>query len=220
LYINLAAERSKSGFFYANTSFTELFVMKKISIKTACYLAMSFFAFANSPLYAADIKAGEQKAAQCASCHGAKGISSNGQYPNLAGQNANYLETQLKAFKEGARVNAGMQGVAAKLTEADVENLVEYFASLPNESVDSKVKVPADGSAKFAMCAGCHGSKGEGRGAFPRLANQNAQYLTAQLLAFKNGSRKSPMVGIAKSLSEEDIKTLSAYLSSLKPAKE
>jgi cytochrome c553 len=199
----------------------ESFIMKKTSIKTACYLALSILALTSSSLYAADIKAGEQKAAQCASCHGTKGISSNSQYPHLAGQNASYLETQLKAFKEGVRVNAGMQGVVAKLTEADVENLAEFFGSLPNETVDSKAKVAADASAKFAMCSGCHGSKGEGRGAFPRLAGQQAQYLTTQLLAFKSGSRKGgPMPAIAKNLSEEDIKTLSTYLSSVKASKE
>lgn len=195
--------------------------MKKTTLKTACYLAYSFLSLVSSSLYAADIKAGEQKAAQCASCHGAKGISNTGQYPNLAGQHATYLSSQLSAFKEGTRVNSVMQSIVAKLTEADMDNLAEFFASLQNESVNSKAKVSADANAKFAMCTGCHGSKGEGRGSFPKLANQNAEYLTAQLLAFKNGTRKGgAMPAMAAALSEEDIKTLSAYLSSLKPTKE
>lgn len=192
----------------------------KISIKTTACLALGIFSLLSSPLYAADLKAAEKKAEQCASCHGAKGISSNAQYPNLAGQRASYLSAQLNAFKEGARVNPMMQGMVANLTEADIDNLADFFAGLPNDSVNSKAKAPADASSKFATCAGCHGSAAEGRAGFPRLANQHAEYIEAQLLAFKKGSRKGPMAGIAKGLSEEDIKTLSVYLSSLKPAKE
>lgn len=194
--------------------------MKK-SIKIATYLALGFFSLASSSLYAADIKAGEKKAEQCAGCHGAKGISSNGQYPNLAGQQAMYLTNQLTAFKEGTRVNPMMQGMAAGLSEAEINNLAAYFASLPNKYVNTGVKVPAEASAKFAMCAGCHGTAAEGRSGFPRLANQNPDYLVTQLHAFKKGTRKGgPMPSIATSLSEEDIKTLSVYLSSLKLAKE
>lgn len=194
--------------------------MKK-SIKTTLYLALGIFSLASSSLYAADIKAGEKKAEQCAGCHGAKGISNNGQYPNLAGQQAMYLANQLTAFKEGTRVNPMMQGMAAGLSEAEINNLAAYFASVPNKYVNTAVKVPAEASSKFAMCAGCHGATGEGRSGFPRLANQNPDYLVTQLHAFKKGTRKGgPMPSIATSLNEEDIKTLSVYLSSLKPAKE
>jgi cytochrome c553 len=191
----------------------------KISIKAVLVLQATLLV--SYPLYAADIKAGEKKAEQCAGCHGAKGISSNAQYPNLAGQQALYLNAQLKAFKAGSRVNPIMQGMAASLTDTDMDNLAAFFASLPNNYVNTDVKAPADGKAKFAMCAGCHGSAGEGRGGFPRLANQNADYLVTQLHAFKKSTRKGgPMPAIAANLSEEDIKTLSVYLSSLKPAKE
>lgn len=194
----------------------------KAPIKTAACLAVSVFSLFCSSVYAADLKAGEKKAEQCAGCHGTKGISSNsGQYPNLAGQHAIYLSNQLSAFKAGTRVNPVMQGMAAGLTEADIENLAAYFASLPNTYINTNVKTPAEGSAKFAMCAGCHGSAGQGRGGFPRLANQNPDYLVTQLHAFKKGTRKGgPMTSIAANLSEEDIKTLSVYLSTLKPAKE
>jgi cytochrome c553 len=193
----------------------------KLSTKIIFFLIAGFFLLANSSLYAADIKAGEKKSAQCASCHGAKGISSNAQYPNLAGQRENYLNTQLNAFKEGSRVNAAMQGVAANLTDADIDNLADFFASLPNNSVNTKAKASADASSKFAMCAGCHGSAGEGRSGFPKLANQHAEYTAAQLQAFKKGTRKGgPMSGLAANLSEEDIKSISTYLSTLSPAKE
>lgn len=192
----------------------------KTSIKTAACLAIGLLSLVSSSLYAADLKAGQQKAEQCAGCHGAKGISSNGLYPNLAGQQASYLSAQLNAFKAGSRINPIMQGMAAGLSEADINNLAAYFASLPNTYVNTDVKTPAEGAAKFAMCAGCHGSAGEGRGNFPRLANQTPDYLVTQLHAFKKGTRKGgPMPSIAANLTEEDMKTLSVYLSTLKPAK-
>jgi cytochrome c553 len=197
---------------------TELQIMK-LSIKTACYLALGAFSLFSFPLHAADIAAGAKKAAACTGCHGAKGISSSSQYPHLAGQQAMYLESQLNAFKGGKRANPIMQGMAANLTDADMENLAAFFASLPNKTVGN-AKASPDARSKFAMCAGCHGANAEGRGGFPRLANQNADYLSAQLQAFKKSTRQGgPMPAIAASLSDGDIKVLSDYLSSLKPAK-
>lgn len=191
----------------------------KTSFKTAACLALGILSLTSSSVYAADVKAGEKKAEQCASCHGAKGLSSfSGSYPSLAGQHAMYLSNQLSAFKSGTRVNPIMQGMAAGLSEADIDNLAAYFASVPNKNANPNLKTPAEGAAKFAMCAGCHGSAGEGRGGFPRLASQNPDYLVTQLHAFKKGTRKGgPMTSIAANLSEEDMKTLSVYLSTLKP---
>jgi cytochrome c553 len=192
----------------------------KISVKTACCLIFGLASLVNSPLYAADAKAGEKKAEQCAGCHGTKGIASNGTYPNLAGQHAMYLSNQLSSFKSGARANPVMQGMAAGLSEADIENLAAYFASLPNTYVNTGVKVAPEVSAKYAMCSGCHGAKGEGRGGFPRLANQNPDYLVNQLHAFKKGTRKGgPMPAMVANLSETDIKDLSVYLSTMKLSK-
>jgi cytochrome c553 len=194
----------------------------KTLIKIVTCLALVFFSLLSHFSFAADIKAGEKKAQLCVSCHGEKGISSNAsQYPSLAGQHALYLSNQLNYFKSGARVNQTMQGMAGVLTAADIENLAAYFASLPNKNINTNAKTPADGSSKFAMCAGCHGSSAEGRSGFPRLAGQNPDYLVAQLHNFKKGIRKGgPMSAMAANLSEEDIKTLSVYLSTLKPAKE
>ena len=193
----------------------------KVSLKTTACLALGLFSLVSSQPFAADIKAGEQKAQQCAGCHGAKGISGSGQYPNLAGQHVMYLTNQLTYFKMGARVNPIMQGMAAGLSEADINNLAAYFASLPNNDVNTGVKVSAEVRGKFTMCAGCHGSSGEGRSGFPRLANQKPDYLVTQLHNFKKGIRKGgPMPTMAANLTEEDIKSLSVYLSTLKPGKE
>lgn len=83
-----------------------------------------------APAMAADIAAGKAKAAVCAACHGADGISMIPMYPNLAGQKEAYLLKQLKAFKSGTRKDPVMGGQAAMLSDADMENLAAYFASL------------------------------------------------------------------------------------------
>lgn len=79
---------------------------------------------------AADVEAGKAKAAVCAACHGAEGRALIPNYPHLAGQNAPYLVKQLKAFKDGSRKEPLMVPFMAPLTEADMENLAAYYASL------------------------------------------------------------------------------------------
>ncbi|WP_421190217.1 c-type cytochrome [Aeromonas enteropelogenes] len=79
---------------------------------------------------AADIEAGKAKAAVCAACHGIAGKASVPVYPHLAGQQEAYLLKQLKAFKDGSRKEPLMVPFMAPLTDADMENLAAYYASL------------------------------------------------------------------------------------------
>ena len=79
---------------------------------------------------AGDVEAGKSKAASCASCHGPQGISNNPLWPNLAGQKAGYLVKQMKAFRDGTRSDPMMSPMAKPLSDADIENLAAYYASL------------------------------------------------------------------------------------------
>lgn len=79
---------------------------------------------------AADAAAGKAKAATCAACHGAEGISANPMWPNLAGQQDAYLVKQLKDFKSGARKDPLMSPMAIGLSEDDMKNLAAYYSSL------------------------------------------------------------------------------------------
>lgn len=81
--------------------------------------------------FAADIDAGKAKAAVCAACHGANGISVIPDYPNLAGQKVKYLQSAIKAYRDGERKNPIMSPMAAGLSDTDVANIAAYFASLP-----------------------------------------------------------------------------------------
>ncbi len=76
----------------------------------------------------------------------------------------------------------------------------------------------AKGKAKSAVCAACHGPAGiSASPIWPNLAGQKEQYLIKQIKAFKAGIRKDPsMAPMVAPLTEEDIKNLAAYYSSLK----
>jgi len=89
--------------------------------------------------HAADIDAGKAKVAMvCAACHGANGVSVSDTIPNLAAQRAGYLETQLKALKDGTRKNPLMSAIASQLTPDEMANVAAYFASLPGAGAAAK----------------------------------------------------------------------------------
>ena len=93
-------------------------------------IAVSALTLSTSATAAGDAAKGKTKAAVCAACHGASGISASPAFPNLKGQKAMYLTSQLKAFKTGARKNAIMNGQSKGLSDADIANLSAFYAGL------------------------------------------------------------------------------------------
>lgn len=79
---------------------------------------------------AGDPRAGQQRSATCAACHGPDGISSNPLWPNLKGQKEQYLIKQLKAFRSGQRQDPVMSPMAVPLSDADIDNLAAYYSQL------------------------------------------------------------------------------------------
>jgi len=70
------------------------------------------------------------KAAQtCIACHGNDGIGILPEYPNLAGQHEDYLQTALRAYRSGQRKNPVMGGMAANLKDAEIRELAHYYSS-------------------------------------------------------------------------------------------
>jgi len=100
-------------------------------MKKIIYLiAVTALSLNSTALLAGDAAAGKAKSATCAACHGQDGISPNDLWPNLAGQKEGYLVLQMKAFRDGQRNNPMMAPMAAGLSDADIENLAAYYASL------------------------------------------------------------------------------------------
>jgi cytochrome c553 len=92
-------------------------------------------------------------------------------------------------------------------------SLTLAFVSVSNlVYADTDTDIEA-GESKAAACVSCHGDKGNSMvSTFPKLAQQDESYLRKQLHAFKDGSRKDPvMSSIAKSLSDQDMKEIAAY---------
>jgi cytochrome c553 len=76
-----------------------------------------------------DADVGKKKSTPCAVCHGANGVSVANEFPNLAGQYEDYLETALRHYKNGKRKNVIMQGQVANLSPKDMSDLAAFFAS-------------------------------------------------------------------------------------------
>ena len=95
----------------------------------ACILALvaTPVAFASS----GDASVGKKKSTPCAACHGAEGVSASPEFPNLAGQYADYLESAMKHYKNGKRKNPIMQGQVANLSQKDILDLTAYYSQQP-----------------------------------------------------------------------------------------
>jgi cytochrome c553 len=178
-------------------------------------------------------EAGKARALTCTACHGPEGNSASPMWPNIAGQNAPYLLAQLKAFKDGSRVDPLMSSQAMMLSDEDMANLAVYFESLPaaaqsiaDESLLERGEALYRGGNKedkISACLACHGPTGRGNPAakYPSLQGQHAAYTAKQLNAYADGARTTDgktriMQDIAANLDKDDIAALSSYVQGLK----
>ena len=165
----------------------------------------------------------------CMTCHGAQGAGSNPLVPRLAGQQKQYLEAQLKAFRRQSRSDPEahdfMWGIAATLDDNIVEGLAYYYSvQPPMKGTAGDAAVMAAGRDFYERgrsdkgipaCASCHGTEAEGHTVFPRLAGQQGQYLSRQMQMLRNRLRDSPVMhGVVKDLTDDDIYSLAIYLQS------
>jgi cytochrome c553 len=98
-------------------------------MKKTLLLATLLAAFAIPAAAASgDPEAGQRKSTQCAACHGPNGISVSPDFPNLAGQHPDYLQTALTHYKNGKRKNPIMQAQVANLSPKDIMDLAAYFS--------------------------------------------------------------------------------------------
>lgn len=67
----------------------------------------------------------------CAGCHSPNGAGIPAQFPRVAGQFADYTESQLVAFRQGTRKNsAQMTSIAARMSDAEIKAVSDYMAGL------------------------------------------------------------------------------------------
>ncbi|MFT9639954.1 c-type cytochrome, partial [Alcaligenes phenolicus] len=148
----------------------------------------------------------------------------------LNAQTSEYIEAQLKGFREHARgENAArdyMWGMAALLDAGAVKSLADYFSHQPaTRGATGDATLTARGQEIFERgvpdkgvpaCASCHGAEAQGAGTFPRLAGQHKEYLLRQIEVFKNGTRGNApvMSAVAHTLDDAQAKAVAVYLQS------
>ena len=163
----------------------------------------------------------------CGICHGATGVSQQPKYPLLAGQNANYLAAQLKAFRSQTRGDADaigyMWGMSAALEDSTIDALAQYYAAQvasPGRAGDARLVAHGRDiyekgieSVGVPACGTCHGPDAHGLADFPRLAGQHAQYALKQLGSFQTNMRNvAVMHGVAQGLKLDEMRAVAAYL--------
>jgi cytochrome c553 len=174
------------------------------------YFALQKPARAQTPA-AGDKAAGATVAAGCAGCHGAEGVSGNPATPSLAGQDATYIASALQAYKQGARSDETMKGLAASLDDSAVKNVAAFYAGQQPQLPDVRKPLTAEEWAQ--RCDRCHGASGNSADPrLPALAAQRLDYLEKVLGDYRTGARKSPqMAAMSDVLTDQDITNLAAY---------
>jgi cytochrome c553 len=163
----------------------------------------------------------------CSSCHGPDGKSTSPTFPRLAGQQKDYLEAQLKAFRDHTRADPHahtyMWGMAAKLSDDTIDGLANFYSA--QKPVPGSPQNPVEVTAGIEIfdkgvpdnqvppCMACHGDKAQGNGAIPRLAGQHRDYLEEQLAAFSSNARANPIMHeTSQHLTNEQIDQVASYL--------
>ena len=180
--------------------------------------------------------AGEAQTAACAACHGADGNSAVPTFPKLAGQGSKYLYKQLVDIRDGARQVPTMAGQLDGKSNQDLADIAVFFAGQSRTGGQTDPELLALGEAvyrggiperKVAACTACHSPTGAGNApaGFPALAGQHAEYIAAQLVAYRKGYEDETgrindgdtriMRITAFGLSDKEIEAVASYASGL-----
>ncbi len=194
------------------------------------------------PVLVQSVQAGDDAEAKyqaCAACHSAMGEGNVAlQAPALAGQDAAYLERQLRHFKSGMRGSdpedtqgAQMKAMAATLADEDIPVVAAYLAALPVPAVTAPEQGDLRNGNNYyqSKCGACHGGKAQGNAGLntPGLAWLDATYMKRQYRNFQQGLRGTDpqdrygrqMKMMSTSLpSDKDLDDVIAYIQSLAPA--
>jgi len=166
----------------------------------------------------ADAVAGKQKSQFCLICH--KLDNPVASVPTLEGQTRVYLRNQILAFKEKRRSDQVMQSNVMALTEEDIRDIVDYFASSPPMQGSFRLdpeKIANGASKSMALkCAECHKPDYSGEKEVPRLAGMDPQYVASQIEAFSEGKRMHPLINPGSKISSAGASDLAQYFAQIK----
>lgn len=166
----------------------------------------------------------------CGACHGqdgATGIAPD--YPSIAGQNERYLLTQLRMIKSGERPAPLMSGQLDMVSDDDLAAMAAYYAAMPAQvgrssadTVDAGMRIYRGGILEkgVAACTACHSPTGGGNApaGYPHISGQRFDYVVAQLVAYREGRRKTDdayggmMRDVAARLTDTEIAAVANYV--------
>jgi len=188
---------------------------------------------------AGSAEAGATKAVVCQACHGPNGNSVNAQWPSLAGQNAAYIEAQLRQFHSKTRIDPSglMPPQVTALTEQDIQDLAAYFSLQTPTGLEAdpsywqageKLYRAGDPARQVPACTACHGpvARGVPSAGYPQLRAQHEEYVIQQLTSYAadnrytrdgkgqsaGGPNDAIMHTIASRLTPQDMRDLASYV--------
>ena len=209
-------------------------------MKIAAFVVAYVVAVLPQTVYAQRTNQGERRgppAVQaCVGCHGSRGEGNpEAGSPRIAGQSAYYLLKQLDSYANGSRRDRVMEPIARGLPPELRADVAAYYASLdaPFDERARSRRPPergrvlandGDNALGVPACRNCHGPGGVGEPPnIPYIAGLDAGYHTAELTAWKQGTRTNDagqqMFRVAAALSAEDINAVAQYYASLAPPK-
>lgn len=202
-------------------------------VVTLALAAFGAAANAQRPGQAERLPTGAPPAAQaCIGCHGARGEGNpEAGAPRIAGQAQRYLRKQLDSYADGTRRSVVMQPIARGLPPQLRTEVAAYYAGLDAPGGRVGATPPArgehiaergDNDLGVQACRNCHGPGGVGEPPnIPYLAGLDANYLKAELRAWKEGTRTNDagqqMFSVASALPDADIEAVARYYASLSP---
>lgn len=138
-----------------------------------------------------DPQKGEPLSANCGSCHGEHGVSSDLKVPSLAAQDAEYLVNAVKAYQGDSRKQDDMHQFLATVSNDDIKNIAAFYSVQPSKAAQEE---PVSIKDLAAQCDRCHtpGPGGETtKVAFPKIDGQHKAYLIKALKEYRDDKRES-----------------------------
>ena len=188
--------------------------------------------------------ASEKRIAKCLSCHGSNaggdidfGPDAHYGTPALRGLRESYVKESLIAYRTGTRKHREMSAVSSLLDGETIEFMARIWLEfeVPPMRPDSELAALAETDSLFRTgqsiaregipqqgvpaCIACHGSRGEGGAAGPRLAGQSVMYIRNQFESFASGTRQTfqsaAMQPVVAALTDEDLEAVAHYYESV-----
>lgn len=168
----------------------------------------------------------------CALCHGIYGQGTPGTLsPRLAGMPREYLEKELKYYRDGTREYAPMvvSSSVKGMSDEDIEDISDYLSGIDLEKLNlPKIPVYPNGSVEEGEemygdeCKTCHRKTGEGKPdkGIPPLAGQYGSYLFSQMKKFQDKARyhdDDPEDETFDDWKDEELDHLIAYITKFPP---